>query len=795
MSNLEAYKRAFERERKARKEAEKVLEEKSSQLYALNQELMSTNSSLEFLIQERTEELEQIARFPEEDPFPVFRIDINGELVYSNEAGKQLLNKFEKEDILNQFKKWVDEGLEVGEKKIETLFLASTTFRVDFIHITKFNYINFYLTDINEQLHVERLLKQSEAKYKSVIENMRLGLLEVDNDNKITRAYEQFCVLTGYSEEELIGKIAVDVFTRGEFTEQVLAQQNKRLNGEESVYEAQIYKKSGEQLWVLISGAPLFNENGEVIGSMGIHLDITESKNNEEELISSRFQAEASAKSKEVFLANMSHEIRTPMNAILGMIELLFRSNCTDNQLKYLNVISKSATNLLTIINDILDLSKVDSGGLSLQLGGFRINEVIEHVLQLSSLKAEEKDLLLNVRTTENLSSVFVGDGLRLTQVLINLIGNAIKFTDRGAINLEVQLLNDLEDRQEVLFKILDTGKGISKENIQRVFEPFRQEDESISKKYGGTGLGLSITQSLIRLMGGEICVNSELGKGSEFYFTLTLTKGDESSLPQIEHLEIDYAELKGLKVLLAEDNLFNQAVVEGLFEEHNIELTIVQNGAEAVDQVKKEEYDIILMDVQMPVLNGLHATEQIRNNKEINQPPILALTANAFKNECEKYLKYGMNDYLSKPYDPDHLYQKMLSLVNQKKMALTNNISTSSIEKNTENRFCSLEKLYQMSSNNETFVLKMVDSFLEHTPPILSEVATAQKEHNWERVSELCHRLKASYNTLSIDVLKSDLYSLERECDTLSVEQREEMVDRIISISNKVFEELKQEK
>ena len=518
--------------------------------------------------------------------------------------------------------------------------------------------------DITETKLAEDKLIRSEDKYRRIIENMRLGLIEVDKESRILRVYDHFCKLTGYKEEELLGQVAMEIFVGEEGRKLVNEHRLRRMQGEETVYETVIKRKDGSDLWVLVSGTPLYDDDDNIIGSMGIHLDLTDQKRIEKELTSARYKAEESSRLKEQFLANMSHEIRTPMNAIIGMTNLLLKTNLNSEQRKMLNAVDVSSKNLLVVINDILDLSKVESGKMSLEKIGFNLRDSIKHVMLTKKIKSDKKELVLDYLVDENVANINIGDPYRLNQILLNLLSNALKFTETGGVFLKVSVSESTEKFQRLEFVVTDTGKGIAKDKLESIFDVFDQEDRTISRKFGGTGLGLSITKKLIELQGGSISVSSEEGVGSEFKFTLEYEIGSVSDLPETQHSMINFASLEGINVLLAEDNEFNQSLIEALFQQYKINLTIANNGVELLDKMEVEDYDIILMDIQMPIMDGLEATERIRKEPKWQSLPILALTANALHDDLQKYIDHGMNDYLSKPFNPDELYSKILNLV-----------------------------------------------------------------------------------------------------------------------------------
>jgi signal transduction histidine kinase/ActR/RegA family two-component response regulator len=372
-------------------------------------------------------------------------------------------------------------------------------------------------------------------------------------------------------------------------------------------------------------------------------------------------RAENSERAKEQFLANMSHEIRTPLNAILGMTRLLLDKEPRSDQMRYLNAIRESSDNLLVIINDILDLSKIEAGKVRFEEISFRLQDRIDTVLNTMQFTADEKRLDLKADMADRLPSVLNGDPYRLNQVLINLVGNALKFTEKGSVRISVRELNRQDDKVDIQFEVTDSGIGIGKDKLQHIFDMFTQESSSTTRKFGGTGLGLAICKRLVELQGGDIEVESEPGKGSTFRFHVPYTISDDtgSALNRSNTIEAD-KDLSGLRILLAEDNEFNKMVAVDTLEEliPGVQVDIATTGKEAVELALKNNYHVILMDIQMPEMDGYEATRLIRsyNNERINSVPIIAMTASVIKSEVDNCFESGMNDFVGKPFNPEEL-------------------------------------------------------------------------------------------------------------------------------------------
>lgn len=618
-------------------------------------------------------------------------------------------------------------------------------------------YVIGFSQDITARIDAERALKMSEEKYRSIIANMNLGLLEVDHNEHIVYANNSFCEMSGYQAHELAGKSASALLLTDEsYLES--GKITKATNpGDSDAYELKVKNKRGEPKWWLISGAPSFDSNGRVKGSIGIYLDITVQKNLEYDLRKAKSEAERSAHAKELFLASMSHEIRTPMNAILGIGRLLSKTQLEPQQKTYQVTIQNAANNLLVLINDLLDFSKIEAGKISLENIGFELTSVLQNSIQVLGYKAEEKGLLINYQCAPGIVPVLVGDPYRINQVLMNLLGNSIKFTEKGSVKIECAVVDEGATWQKVMFKVIDTGIGISKDYVDHLFDKFTQEDESITRKFGGTGLGMSICKQLIDLMGGDIHVDSKKNFGTTISFTLKLLKGTVADLPDRQQASIDTQILKGKRILLVEDNETNRLLANTILSQFGAHVTEAENGNVAIDKFRSASFDLVLMDVMMPVKDGLETTKFIRSKID-KSIPIIALTANALKKEEERCIAAGMNDFISKPFDEN----KMVQLVAQWLGKEVHISSFAVVEnKDQEQLFC-LDKIKSISRGDDGFVNKMLELFIATIPETVAEMEAAYEEEDWKAMSALAHRVKPSLDNMGITSLATDIRAIE---------------------------------
>lgn len=610
-----------------------------------------------------------------------------------------------------------------------------------------------FMQDISERKKTETKLKAQEEKYRNIIANMNLGLIEVDNNEIIQYANQSFADLSGFEVEELIGLNPSKTFVFGENVEKLNVKNRLREKGISDVYQIPVKNKRGELRWWAIGGAPNYDDRGNLVGSIGIHLDITEQKQMEIELENEKVRAEEASKAKEIFLANMSHEIRTPLNGIIGFLRELGREPLTDLQKKYVENSTTASKHLLSIINNILDISKIEAGEMSLEMEDFVFEKVITNVVTVLEPLVKKKGLKLVKQISGDVHEVFKGDILRLEQILFNLIGNSLKFTSKGKIFLKCEVLKDAKIFQRLEISVTDTGIGMDQSFAEKIFNKFSQADKAITRKFGGTGLGMAITKELVELMNGKIKVMSEKGKGTTISFVIDLEKGNFSNIKKVQK-EIDI-DISGINVLLVEDNILNRMVVRHSLTYFNCNITEAVNGIEAVEILKNKSFDIILMDMQMPEMDGIEATVKIREELKL-QTPVIALTANAFKSEVERCKNAGMNDYITKPFEEFNLIETISRYTGRQEHTVND-------AEQRDEKLYDLKILESISRGNSEFTVKMIRIFINQIAEVMPDAEAAISSDNFLVLSRMMHKIRPSIEGMGILSMVEEIKILEK--------------------------------
>ncbi len=522
-------------------------------------------------------------------------------------------------------------------------------------------------------------------------------------------------------------------------------------------------------------------------------MDISKRNQLEKDLKGAKQKADQSVIAKELFMANMSHEIRTPMTSIIGFINLLERTNLNELQKDYLHTVKNSSENLLTIINDILDFSKLEAGMIRFEQNPFSIQGLLHSVNTMFLPKTKEKNIRLVFHPLENIPETLIGDPTRLTQIMINLIGNATKFTHEGVIDVSAKLLKEDEQIAIVQFSVSDTGIGIPKDKIGIIFDRFQQADSETSRRFGGTGLGLSIVKSLVEFQGGIISVDSQEGMGTVFSFTIPYKKAANEIKKQFTAQEkiIRKEEIKKVRILVAEDNPLNRKLIDALFNEWAIGFEFAENGKEAIDKLKTGNFGMVLMDIQMPEINGYEATKIIRENLK-SEIPVIAMTAHALEGEREKCISMGMNDYISKPINENELYSlvaKYAEIYARNEKEECTPVANSAEQINLE-RVTNLDFLTSLANGKTDFFNEMIRLFLEECPKEVLRLRKAIEDKNFQMIHSNAHAMKSTIPFVGLDTkLKPLLEEIEYSTNLDKIVQLFEVVE---SVCGKAVEELK---
>ena len=516
------------------------------------------------------------------------------------------------------------------------------------------------IRDVTEQKKAAKAMYESATKLSNHRSCTPLGVVYWDLDFNVIEWNPAAEKIFGYSKQDALGKNGIEL---------VVLDSNKTIAqdhfdnllfhcSDENIIAGQSITKDGREITCTWHNTRLTNEDGTVIAMASLIQDVTEQISTRKELKAAKQLAEQSAKTKSEFLANMSHEIRTPMNGILGSASLLLDQDLSTQAKQFVNIIHYSAESLLAVINDILDFSKIDAGEMKTESIPMNIYEVINGACDLLRHSAEQKSLRLHVDISKTLEQYYYGDPSRLRQIILNLVGNAIKFTEHGQVRIGASAGG--KDRGDISIVVVDTGVGIPNNKLDQIFQEFSQADNSVTRRFGGTGLGLAISKKLATLMGGDITVESQVGVGSQFAFSVPLStcKADSgiTSESTLKSLTRDYDK----HVLLVEDNQTNLIVGKKILERLGIRVDVAVNGVQAIERVLNFDYDLVLMDVQMPTMDGLEATRCIRNDKTLKQPYIIALTANALEEDRRCCMDSGMNGFVSKPMRLNNLIKEL---------------------------------------------------------------------------------------------------------------------------------------
>jgi PAS domain S-box-containing protein len=588
-------------------------------------------------------------------------------------------------------------------------------------------------------------IEKISAEIQDLYNNAPCGYHSIDENARIIAINDTELKWLGYTREEVVGRLYVYDILDEETAKSVRENfPNFKKTGSVKERRLTMRTKTGKTFPVVLNSIAVYDNDGNYVSSRSTIYDITEQQKTETALKEAQRQAIKSASVKEQFLANMSHEIRTPINSVIGFTNLLQKTKMTDEQNQFVSLIQSASENLLAIINDILDISKIEAGMLRIEKNPFSLRGLCSSIETMFYHKAREKNLSFSIYIQDNIPDTLTGDAVRLTQILVNLISNAIKFTQKGGISINITTVAQNNDEVRLRFSVKDSGIGIPADKLDTIFERFEQGETDTTRKYGGTGLGLSIVRNLVQLQGGHINVESGPGKGTEFIFEIgysLLPVGEAMTASVTERTEIAAGAFPEARVLVVEDNAMNQLLIKFTFQSWKVNYELADNGAKAIEWLQRDKFHLVLLDIQMPLMDGYATAQAIR--KELKSDiPIIAMTAHALAGEREKCLSYGMNDYISKPIHEKELYGLLVRYLSDD---CNNNIETLK----NDLHYIDLNFLEDMVMSNGDFLKTILKQFLKQFPGEMEALKQAIDQKDTRQVATLAHHIQSTVSIL----------------------------------------------
>ncbi|WP_372767615.1 PAS domain S-box protein [Lutibacter sp.] len=803
-------------------------EKRAAELFIANEELAFQNIEKEKRAEELSIANKELAFQNEEKEKRAAELVIaNEELAYQNEVKEkraaELIIANKELALLNKEKEKREAELiianeelifqtDVKEKRAAELVIANEELAYQTIQKIKQELAN-------KELEASNIDIKLDSQYSlSLIEASLDPLVTISAAGKITDMNEALTNITGLTREELTDTDFLDYFTEPQKARGVY--QEVFAKGSVADFPLTLRHRNGKLTDVLFNGSIYKDEDGNVDGVVIVARDVTEQKRTAKELTEAMIFAELATsiaeeakmnaekatkiaenavKAKQQFLSNMSHEIRTPMNAIIGFTKVVLKTNLTAKQKEYLKAIKISGDALIVLINDILDIAKVDAGKMTFEQIPFRMSLSISAMLHLFETKIQEKNLKLVKEYDNKIPDVLVGDPVRLHQIILNLVSNAVKFTAKGKITVGVKLLDEDEHKATVEFSVSDTGIGIPETKINSIFENFQQASSGTSRLYGGTGLGLAIVKQLVEPQGGVINVTSKIDEGSTFSFILSFQKTKADAPVEIELVEYD-KEITGIKVLVVEDIPLNQLLMRTLLDDFGFECDIASNGKIAIEKMQTNSYDLILMDLQMPEMNGFEATDHIRNMMNSNIP-IIALTADVTTVDLDKCKSVGMNDYIAKPVDERLLYSKMVGFIKNNNHDIAPDVNViepdvSVLDKAVKIKCTNLNYLNTRTKSNRVLMMEMISLYLKQTPPLIIAMKQGLLNKDWVSLQAAVHKMIPSFSIMGIH---TDFENMAKKVQEYASTQQEtedmsELVFQLENVCTQACEELMEE-
>jgi PAS domain S-box-containing protein len=742
---------------------------------------------------------------------PMFVINVNGKITDTNQATVNATDVSKKNLFGSDFISYFTDP-EKAKKGYEEIFAKG--FVVDFPLVIKdhkltdvlFNGVVYkdnndvivgavaVARDITELKKAEKKLLDSLKEvtdYKLALDASTIVDI-TDKNGVILFVNDNYTKISKYSFDELVG--GHHCIVNSNYHDKAFMSSMWSAIAKGQIWQDEIRNKNkfGEFYWLNMTIVPFLDEKGLPYQYVAISIDVTKQKKLEEQLTEakvfaelataiaeeSRHSAEDAVKSKQQFLSNMSHEIRTPMNAIIGFTKVVLKTELTAKQKEYLMAIKMSGDALIVLINDILDLAKVDSGKMTFENTPFKLAFSITSTMHLFETKIQEKNLELITNYDANIPEVLLGDSIRLNQIILNLVSNAVKFTNKGTITISVNLLSQDADKATIEFAVADTGIGIKPAKTNKIFENFQQATSTTSRLYGGTGLGLAIVKQLVEAQGGTISIKTKVNKGSTFSFILDFNKTTVDAVREPEILELD-STVKNTKILVVEDMELNQLLMKTLLDDFGFECDITANGKLAIEKLKTKTYDIILMDLQMPEMNGFEATEYIRKKMK-SVIPIIALTADVTTVDVEKCKAVGMNDYIAKPVDERLLYSKLISF-SKKPVVIIEHIKGQNPANGTI-KYVDMSYLIKLTKADSKLMTQMINAYLVQTPPLIESMKKSLQDKDWKMLQSAVHKMIPSFSIIGLCPNIQEIAKRIQEY-AFSIEKSEEIHNLVIEL------------
>ena len=644
------------------------------------------------------------------------------------------------------------------------------------------------LIDMTERIRAKEILLQSQAFLDGIIEQSPINMWVSDVNGTLIRANQALRNLLKVTDADIVG--IHNIFNDPLIREQGFIPQVQEVfsNGHtarftllyDNQHSGQQAAENQTEAVLDVTVSPVLDSTGKVTNAIIQQLDVTKLQRMNQELAAAKAVAEAASQAKSEFLANMSHEIRTPMNAIIGLGYLALQTTLTPTQYDYLTKMAKAADGLLKLLNDLLDLSKIEAGRMELESHTFMLSSIMEELKSLMGSKAVEKGLLFQVTIAPATPKYLEGDSHRLRQLLLNLVSNAVKFTSQGVVTLTVAPVVHETEQNILEFSVQDTGIGMTQEQLDTIFDPFTQADSTTTRRYGGTGLGLSICKRLAELMGGTVHVTSEPGKGTTFFFTAPFHPGSVEDVEDVHYSPDDKHILRNCRVLVAEDHPINQQVIRELLEQAGAIVTIVADGQQAVNAVGESagRFDVILMDIQMPNMDGYQATKLIRQHCSSEELHIVAMTAHAFAEEREHCRAVGMNDHLTKPVRPEEVYACLARWFRPSAtLPLAANVTDEQGKQSEHLQGFDVDEGIVNFSGNTTLYMQMVDQFIKTHGNDAETIAVQLTAGDFDQARKMAHALKGVSGSLAA----SRIYSLSSELEVVLLQKEQHAADTLL--------------